>query len=111
MLSNHLFSLHSHPPSNKLSGEVKISLFSDKDISIDLNIKAFVGHPSSTQFHVFEASRPLPQFSLYIPCSLSVEPHPQGSVTFQLSERIDRVSIHPANFAASAVLLHHTTRH
>ena len=72
---------------------MKVPLFPEKDTPIDLNIKAFVGHSTSSQFHVFEATRPLPRFSLYIPCSVSVEPRPQGSVTFQLSERVDRVSV------------------
>ena len=80
-----------HPPSHKLSSGVKVPLFPEKDSPIDLNIKAFVGRPGSTQFHVFEASRPLPRFSLYIPCPFSVEPQPQSSVTFNLKERLERV--------------------
>ena len=49
-------------------------------------------HTHSTQFHVFEASRPLPRFSLYIPCPLSVKPQPESSVTFNLKERLESVS-------------------
>lgn len=80
-----------HHPANNLSSTIKVPLFPEKDTPIDLSIKAYVGHPSSSQFHVFEASRPLPRFSLYIPCALDVEPAPQSSVTFNLNERVDRV--------------------
>ena len=82
---------HRHPPPSKLSNVIKVPLFPDKDIPVDLNVKAFVGHPTSSQFHVFEASRPLPRFSLYIPCSVAIEPRPSGRVVFHLSERLDRV--------------------
>ncbi len=46
----------------------------------------------STQFHVFEATRPLPRFSLYIPCLRATQPQPQGTVSFTVKERLDRVS-------------------
>jgi len=36
---------HSHPPVQKLSSCVKVSLFPEKDTPIDLNVKAFVGRP------------------------------------------------------------------
>ncbi|CAI8055642.1 Bardet-Biedl syndrome 2 protein homolog, partial [Geodia barretti] len=45
-----------------------------------------------TQFHVFEATRRLPQFSLYIPCPLATEPHPQGRVAFNVPERLETVT-------------------
>lgn len=80
-----------HPPLNKLTSSITLPLFPEKDTPIELSIKAYVGHPSSAQFHVFEASRPLPRFSLYLPCAPDAQPAPQGSVTFNLNERIDRV--------------------
>ena len=49
---------HSHPPPNKLSNSVKVPLFPDKDIPIDLNIKAFVGQSNRSEFmdSIFECS-------------------------------------------------------
>ncbi|CAI8055643.1 Bardet-Biedl syndrome 2 protein homolog [Geodia barretti] len=81
-----------HPPSGKLGSCVKVPLLPDKDLAVDLSIQAFVGHPTSTQFHVFEATRRLPQFSLYIPCPLATEPHPQGRVAFNVPERLETVT-------------------
>jgi Bardet-Biedl syndrome 2 protein len=81
-----------HPPNGKLKSIVKIPLLPDKDIAVDLSIQAFVGHSTSTQFHVFEATRHLPRFSLYIPCPLATEPHPQGKVTFNVPERLERIT-------------------
>ena len=72
---------------------VKVPLFPEKNTPIDLSIKAYVGSPGSNQLHVFEACRPLPRFALYIPCGLDAEPRPRGYVTFNLSERLDRVCL------------------
>ncbi|XP_064385467.1 Bardet-Biedl syndrome 2 protein homolog [Halichondria panicea] len=80
-----------HPPPSKLSNTIKVPLFPQKDTPVELNVKVFVGQVSSTQYHVFEASRPLPRFSLYIPCSVDIQPRPIGTVTFNLSERLDRL--------------------
>lgn len=81
----------SHPPANKLSSVVRVSLYPEKDTPSELRIKAYVGKPVCSQFHVFEEVCLLPQFSLYVPCGLDVSPSPQGSVIFNLSERLDRV--------------------
>lgn len=81
-----------HPPSTALSNKIKVPLLPEKDTPIDINIKAFIGKPNSIQFHVFEASRPLHRFSLYIPCPLETEPHPLSSVTFTVNERLERVT-------------------
>ena len=85
---------HRHPPPSKLSNTIKVPLSPQKDTPVELNVKVFVGQVSSTQYHVFEASRPLPRFSLYIPCSVDIQPRPIGTVTFNLSERLDRVSMY-----------------
>ena len=46
---------------------------------------------SSAQFHVFELTRQLPRFSMYALVKENV-PEPKSSVTFQVNERINRVS-------------------
>lgn len=86
------FLLCRHPAANKLSDKVKVPLYPEKDVPIDITIKALVGRVGSSQYHVFEASRPLPRFSLYLPCGLLV-PEPQGKVTFNMAERVDRVCV------------------
>jgi Bardet-Biedl syndrome 2 protein len=57
-----------------------------------LTNRHFFSPVPSTQFHVFEATRHLPRFSLYIPCLLATEPRPQGKVTFNVPERLETVT-------------------
>ena len=81
-----------HPIASKTCNTIKVPLYHEKDAPLDLNIKAYVGQPTCAQFHVFEATRPLPRFSLYTPCGLNAAPEPEGSVVFNLHERLERVS-------------------
>lgn len=87
------FLFFSHPPASKISNVISVPIYPEKDIPSELQIKAYVGSPSSSQLHVFEAVRLLPRFSLYVPCGLDISPSPQGSVVFNLPERLDRVRI------------------
>ena len=103
-----------HPPLNKVTNEIKLPLYPDKDISTDLSIKAYVGQPNSTHFHVFEAARVLSRFSLYIPSSLTAEPKPLGAVTFNINDRLERILAwanenflyHPGTDAITTTYLH-----
>ncbi|CAH1270190.1 BBS2 [Branchiostoma lanceolatum] len=79
-----------HPTVNNLSSELKVPISPPKDVAVDLHIKAFVGMKGSTQFHVFEITRQLPRFSMYIPCT-KLPQEPQGSVTFTVQDRVQRV--------------------
>ncbi|XP_058820191.1 Bardet-Biedl syndrome 2 protein homolog isoform X2 [Topomyia yanbarensis] len=87
---------------------ILIPLKTVKDNAQDIHIKAFVGYPTSVQFHVFELTRQLPKFAMYtIPQSLtgspksisyinslSVEKTPGHSyVQFRISERLKRICI------------------
>ncbi|XP_003385146.1 PREDICTED: Bardet-Biedl syndrome 2 protein homolog [Amphimedon queenslandica] len=80
-----------HPSSDKATTKVEIPLLPDKDITYDLAIKTFVGNPNSSQFHVFETSRRLVKFCLYVPCPVDTKPLPLGNVVFNINERLDRV--------------------
>ncbi|XP_041786672.1 Bardet-Biedl syndrome 2 protein homolog [Anopheles merus] len=54
---------------------ILIPLKTLKDNAQDIHIKAFVGYPSSVQFHVFELTRQLPKFAMYtIPHNLTGSP-------------------------------------
>ncbi|CAL8292923.1 unnamed protein product [Boreogadus saida] len=80
-----------HPSAQKLSGCVRVPIVPPKDIPVDLHIKAFVGGKNSTQFHVFEITRQLPRFSMYVMgADPSVAP-PTGRVTFSINDRSQRV--------------------
>ena len=80
-----------HPPTSQLSNILKVPLFLEKDTPSNLQIKAYVGRPTDFYLHIVENVCFLPRFSLYTPCGLDVYPPPQGSVIFDLPERLDRV--------------------
>ena len=82
-----------HPPASALDTEISIPITPPKDEPVDLHIKALVGHKSSTQFHVFELARQLPRFSLYILAPSADVPEAESSVSFQVNERVNRVTM------------------
>lgn len=81
-----------HPKIHEVGNKLNISLYPPRDVPIDIHIKAFVGYPTSRQFHVFELTRQLPRFSMY-----AVTKHPPtktvSAVSFTLNERIQRVML------------------
>ncbi|EDS30326.1 conserved hypothetical protein [Culex quinquefasciatus] len=74
---------------------ILIPLKTLKDNAQDIHIKAFVGYPTSVQFHVFELTRQLPKFAMYtIPHSLTGSPKSIGNyVGFRITERLKRICI------------------
>ncbi|XP_071957615.1 BBSome complex member BBS2-like [Antedon mediterranea] len=78
-----------HPSMANLSQCIKVPIIPPKDIPVDLHIKALVGHKASTQFHVFELSRQLPRFSMYMMCRVKQD-EPKSSVTLTINERTQR---------------------
>uniref|UniRef100_A0A670IPE6 Bardet-Biedl syndrome 2 protein homolog n=1 Tax=Podarcis muralis TaxID=64176 RepID=A0A670IPE6_PODMU len=86
-----------HPSLQNLSSRIKIPLTPPKDVPVELNIKAFVGYKNSMQFHVFELSRQLPRFSMYILSSPDSAPGPLSFVRFTISERVQTISINTDN--------------
>lgn len=79
-----------HPLQASLRNNLVIPVVPPKDMPVDLHIKAFVGTKTSSQFHVFELTRQLPRFSMYILYPGDV-PEPSSSVQFHINERINRV--------------------
>ncbi|XP_060537536.1 Bardet-Biedl syndrome 2 protein isoform X4 [Pantherophis guttatus] len=77
-----------HPTPQNLSSNIKIPLSPPKDVPVELNIKALVGYKKSTQFHVFELSRQLPRFSMYLLCSPDPATRPLSFVKFTLGEKV-----------------------
>ncbi|KAG8437672.1 hypothetical protein GDO86_008397 [Hymenochirus boettgeri] len=80
-----------HPSAQHLSGLVRVPICPPKDVPVDLHIKAFVGYKSSVQFHVFELTRQLPRFSMYVLNNVSTSPEPSSYVIFPTNERVQRV--------------------
>ncbi|KAM4614369.1 BBSome complex member BBS2 [Discoglossus pictus] len=80
-----------HPSSQHLTGRIRVPISPPKDVPVDLHIKAFVGYRSSVQFHVFELTRQLPRFSMYVLGNQTSAPEPSSYVTFTTTERVQRV--------------------
>ena len=55
-----------------------------------MKIELPLSHKNSSQYHVFELSRQLPRFTLYIQAPPNT-PQPKSHVTFAVNERINRV--------------------
>lgn len=79
-----------HPSQQNLNSHLQVPVFPPKDVPVDLHIKAFVGYKSSSHFHVFELTRQLPRFTLYIPCPEGYA-EPKSYCSFHINERINRV--------------------
>lgn len=79
-----------HPNASALSNCVRVPIIPPKDIPVDLHIKAFIGYKSCTQYHVFELTRQLPRFSMYVLCGSDQE-EAKGTCTFQVNERVQRI--------------------
>ncbi|CAN8010788.1 unnamed protein product, partial [Ixodes pacificus] len=81
-----------HPKDDAVTSEASIPLFPTKDQAVDLHLKVFVGQKNSKHFHVFEVSRQLPKFAMYLLVDEARTKKPTGSVRFKLAERPQRVS-------------------
>ncbi|XP_075694832.1 BBSome complex member BBS2 isoform X3 [Rhinoderma darwinii] len=80
-----------HPSAQHLTGRIRVPICPPKDVPVDLHIKAFVGYKSSAQYHVFELTRQLPRFSMYVLSNPAAAPEPGSHVTFTINERVQRV--------------------
>ncbi|CAF0727160.1 unnamed protein product [Rotaria sp. Silwood1] len=82
-----------HPAANQVREYITVPIIIPRDVSIDLHLQIFVGMKTSTLFHVFELSRPLPVFSMYMMIENSPNTEPKGFVTFSINERIPRILV------------------
>uniref|UniRef100_A0A0R3RVV6 Bardet-Biedl syndrome 2 protein homolog n=1 Tax=Elaeophora elaphi TaxID=1147741 RepID=A0A0R3RVV6_9BILA len=80
-----------HPTEN-YSSCVAIQLRPLRDVAVDLHIKAFVGYAESTRFHVFEVTRNIPRFVMYVLNRGKTE-QPEGKAEFQINERPPRLAL------------------
>lgn len=55
-----------HPNDRDVSQSISVTLAPEKDLPIDLHAKVIVGYVNSLQYHVFELTRRLPKFSMYL---------------------------------------------
>uniref|UniRef100_A0A2C9L6U9 Bardet-Biedl syndrome 2 protein homolog n=1 Tax=Biomphalaria glabrata TaxID=6526 RepID=A0A2C9L6U9_BIOGL len=78
-----------HPSAAVVSSSVSVPLIPPKDVPVDLHIKAMIGQKNSSHFHVFELTRELPRFSMFVLVD-NEQPDPRSSVHFTLNERPQR---------------------
>ncbi|XP_059160639.1 Bardet-Biedl syndrome 2 protein homolog [Physella acuta] len=78
-----------HPNAASLTNSVRVPIIPPKDVPVDLHIKTLIGQKNSTHFHVFELTRELPRFSMYLLASNDL-PDPRSSVHFTLNDRPQR---------------------
>uniref|UniRef100_T1IM01 Bardet-Biedl syndrome 2 protein homolog n=1 Tax=Strigamia maritima TaxID=126957 RepID=T1IM01_STRMM len=80
-----------HPKDNLLSNRIRVPIIPSKDMPVDIHLKVLIGHTGSNNFHVFEVSRQLPRFSMYVICKDTDAPKPSGFVNFVINDRVQRV--------------------
>ncbi|CAF2512234.1 unnamed protein product [Rotaria sp. Silwood2] len=83
----------SHPAANHVREYITVPIIIPRDVSIDLHLQVFVGMKTSTLFHLFELSRQLPVFSMYMLVENSLDTEPKGFVTFSINERMSRILV------------------
>ncbi|KAL1454875.1 hypothetical protein WDU94_009006 [Cyamophila willieti] len=84
------------PSVDKVNNRLSIQLVPPKETPLDVHIKAFVGvSPESDQFHVFELTKQLPQFSMFIitSCTPPEDMVKTNYVMFALNERAQRIEM------------------
>ncbi|KAJ2948592.1 hypothetical protein O0L34_g7846 [Tuta absoluta] len=83
-----------HPPASQLKSLLHVPLRPPRDVIVDVHIKALVGYVDSEQFHIFELTKQLPRFSMYIlePKS-QIEYQHESFVEFRITERVQRICI------------------
>ena len=89
LMADHIFGGESkvfYP--NEPSSKVQVPFINESDKGTDIYVKVFVGARSSSVFHIFERGYRMPQFSMFVPCSLSgsVTQWPKSAVRFKINE-------------------------
>ncbi|XP_064462898.1 Bardet-Biedl syndrome 2 protein homolog isoform X1 [Ornithodoros turicata] len=80
------------PREEDVHSSIRIPLRPSRDLAVDIHLKAFVGYKNSHHFHVFEVSRQLPRFSMYLPSEEIPVDAVTGRVELKLNERPQRVA-------------------
>ncbi|XP_026470684.1 Bardet-Biedl syndrome 2 protein homolog [Ctenocephalides felis] len=88
-------SLILYPPPSKVASKLCVPLIPPRDVPVDIHIKAFVGNPECSQYHVFELTRQLPRFCMYaIPQEITSSPKTVSQIgQLSVEERLQRICI------------------
>ena len=81
------------PSKEKQSGSISMTLRSERNVAVEVRVKALVGHRGSSADVVFDSVEQLPRFSNFLYTKardMQLQP-PKGSVTFHTTERVNRV--------------------
>ncbi|XP_075981126.1 BBSome complex member BBS2-like [Anticarsia gemmatalis] len=82
-----------HPPPSQLRSLLHVPLKPPRDVPVDVHIKALIGYPDSEQFHIFELTKQLPRFSMYLLVPNNLASKGNNYVTFRITERVQRICI------------------
>ncbi|KAF7495028.1 Bardet-Biedl syndrome 2 protein [Sarcoptes scabiei] len=77
------------PKDDQISNVVSIPLWPPKDVAIDMHIKCLVGYQSGKHFHVFELSRRLPRFAMYLLIRMNYLNENETDKEEEIDEKID----------------------
>lgn len=82
-----------HPNENEVTNNLTIQLKPERNVSIDLHVKAIVGFNRANHYHVFELTRNLPKFSMFAIFKNENIERPTGKAVYNFSEKANKVRI------------------
>lgn len=82
-----------HPNENEVTNNLTVQLKPERNLAIDLHVKAIVGFNKSNHYHVFELTRNLPRFSMFAVFKDSnlISKQPTGRAVYNFSEKANKL--------------------
>ena len=89
-----------HPNENEVANNLTFQLKAERNISIDLHVKAIVGYNRSNHYHVFELVRNLPKFAMFAIFKTETNQieQPTGKAVYNFNEKANKVSYNFLNY-------------
>lgn len=82
-----------HPNENEVANNLTVQLRPERNVTLDLHVKAIVGYNRSNHYHVFELTRNLPKFSMFALIRGEQFEQPTGKAVYSFSEKANKVAV------------------
>ena len=80
-----------HPNESEVANNLTVQLRPERNVALDLNVKAIIGYNRSNHYHVFELTRNLPKFSMFAIVRGDQFEQPTGKAVYNFSEKANKV--------------------
>ena len=82
-----------HPNESEVVNNLTVQLRPERNVTLDLHVKAIVGYNRSNHYHVFELTRNLPKFSMFAIVRDEQFEQPTGKAVYSFSEKANKVAV------------------